>query len=56
MSQRDIVANTPEPSTVETLAVQFAACGLQAGQVVIAHISLSSLGYVVGGPVVTVHS
>src|SRR4051794_16843268 len=56
MPDHDIVANTPEPSTVETLAVQLAACGLKAGQTVIAHTSLSSLGYVVGGPVAVIQA
>jgi len=54
MAVQDIVQRTPEPLTVESLAEQFAACGLQAGQTVIVHSALSSLGWVVGGPVAVI--
>jgi aminoglycoside 3-N-acetyltransferase len=53
---RDVIANTDQPETVESLAEQFAACGLQAGQTIIAHTALSSLGYVVGGPVAVIQA
>ena len=45
-------ANTesdPLPLTVDELAEQFAACGLQAGQTVLVHASMSKIGYIAGG-------
>lgn len=39
------------PLTRESLAGQFAACGLAAGQTVLVHSSMSKLGWIVGGPV-----
>jgi aminoglycoside 3-N-acetyltransferase len=38
-----------EPLTLETLVEQFGACGIQEGQTISVHTSLSSLGWVVGG-------
>lgn len=56
MSVRDVVRNTTHPLTVDSLAEQFAACGLQAGQTVIVHSALSKLGWVVGGPVAVIQA
>ncbi len=49
MSEFSVIAATPTPLTVESLAEQFAACGMAAGQTVVVHSSMSKLGYVVGG-------
>jgi aminoglycoside 3-N-acetyltransferase len=37
------------PLTVDTLVEQFAACGLQAGQTVLIHSSMSKIGWIAGG-------
>jgi aminoglycoside 3-N-acetyltransferase len=47
---------SPYPLTVDSLAEQFAACGLQQGQMVIVHSALSRLGYVIGGPVAVIQA
>lgn len=39
------------PLTVDSLAEQFAACGLADGQTVLVHTRMSALGWIVGGPV-----
>lgn len=56
MPINEIVQKTAQPSTVASLAEQFAACGLQPGQTVIMHSALSSLGWVVGGPVAVIQA
>ena len=37
------------PVTVDVLAEQFAACGLEAGQTVLVHMAMSKIGWVLGG-------
>ena len=50
MPLADRVADTPVPPlTADALADALAALGLEAGDVVLVHVSLSALGYVVGG-------
>lgn len=44
------------PLTIDLLAEQFAACGLKAGDHIIVHSSLSSLGWVVGGVVALIEA
>ncbi len=44
------------PLTVNSLAEQFAACGLAAGQTVLVHSSLSKLGWVAGGEVAVIQA
>ncbi len=56
MGVRDVVQKTTHPLTVDSLAEQFAACGLHAGQTVIVHSALSTLGWVVGGPVAVIQA
>ncbi len=42
--------DVPVPHTIDSLAQQFAACGLAAGQTVVVHSSMSKIGgYIVGG-------
>jgi aminoglycoside 3-N-acetyltransferase len=50
MSEADVIARTSTPLTVESLAEQFAICGLAAGQTVLVHSAMSKLGWVAGGP------
>jgi aminoglycoside 3-N-acetyltransferase len=49
MTEHDAVSKSPIPLTVDTLAEQFAACGLRAGMSVLLHSSLSNIGWVIGG-------
>jgi aminoglycoside 3-N-acetyltransferase len=51
MSELDTIQSLPSPRTRETLAADLRAVGLQPGMVVIVHSSLSSIGWVNGGPV-----
>lgn len=51
MSNQEIVERTAEPRTRQSLAADFERLGLRAGATVIAHASLSSLGWVSGGAV-----
>lgn len=50
MSEWDVIQRTKTPQTVESLAEQFAACGLAAGQTVLVHSAMSKIGWVNGGP------
>jgi aminoglycoside 3-N-acetyltransferase len=47
----EVVERTPEPRTRQSLAADLRQLGLKAASTVIVHSSLSSLGWVVGGPV-----
>ncbi|MEZ5991978.1 MAG: AAC(3) family N-acetyltransferase [Planctomycetota bacterium] len=49
MSEKDSIAKANTPATVDSLAADLRTLGLAAGQVVLVHSSLSSLGWVVGG-------
>ncbi|HEA70579.1 MAG TPA: AAC(3) family N-acetyltransferase [archaeon] len=50
-SEGDIVKKTQQPNTITTLKRNFEDLGIEAGQVVIVHASLSKIGWTVGGPV-----
>ena len=56
MTESDTIQNIPSPRTRESLAADLRALGLQAGMVVIAHSSLSSIGWVNGGSVAVVQA
>ncbi|MGA8114069.1 MAG: AAC(3) family N-acetyltransferase [Actinocatenispora sp.] len=50
------VEDTPEPRTRASLAADLRALGVRAGSVLLVHSSLSSLGWVCGGPVAVVQA
>jgi aminoglycoside 3-N-acetyltransferase len=49
MKEADLIARTPTPATVDSLCRELRALGLQAGDTILVHASLSSLGWVCGG-------
>ncbi|MBI1279982.1 MAG: aminoglycoside N(3)-acetyltransferase [Anaerolineaceae bacterium] len=49
MPEADTISGTQLPLTVDLLVEQFGQCGLQTGQTVLVHSSLSKLGWVAGG-------
>jgi aminoglycoside 3-N-acetyltransferase len=56
MSELETIQSIPSPRTRDSLAADLRRLGLQAGMVVIVHSSLSSLGWVCGGPVAVVQA
>jgi aminoglycoside 3-N-acetyltransferase len=56
MSEAKYVQSVNRPHTVESLTEDFSRVGLREGMTVIVHSSLSSLGYVVGGPVAVIRA
>jgi aminoglycoside 3-N-acetyltransferase len=49
VGEREVIANTKMPATVATLARDLRALGLEPGDIVIVHSSLSKLGWIAGG-------
>ncbi len=56
MTEADAIKRTPTLGTRESLATGLHQLGLHAGMTVLVHSSLSSLGWVCGGPVTVVHA
>jgi aminoglycoside 3-N-acetyltransferase len=56
MSEGDAVARSERPRTVGTLTADLQALGLANGATVLVHSSLSSLGWVAGGPVAAIQA
>ncbi|MFW6184669.1 MAG: aminoglycoside N(3)-acetyltransferase [Chloroflexota bacterium] len=56
MSEADAIKGLKAPLTVESLAAALRDCGLQEGMTVLVHSSLSSLGWVSGGPVAVIQA
>jgi aminoglycoside 3-N-acetyltransferase len=54
MTEADAVARSPSLATVDSMAAELSALGVVEGGVVLAHSSLSSLGWVCGGAVAVV--
>jgi aminoglycoside 3-N-acetyltransferase len=50
LTESGVIPFTSTPLIIASLAEQFTACGLAAGQTVVVHSSMSKIGYVVGGP------
>lgn len=56
MSEADVIAGSARPHTRESLGQDLTALGLGAGDVVMVHSSLKSLGWVAGGPVAVIEA
>ena len=56
MGEGDAVARAERPRTAGTLAEDLRAVGLREGATVLVHSSLSSLGWVAGGPVAVIQA
>ena len=56
MAEKKLIDRTPEPRTRRSLAADLRRLGLEPGSVVLAHSSLSSLGWVCGGSVAVVQA
>ena len=56
MPEARVVAASPRPLTVARLLEEFGRIGLRKGQTVLVHGSLSSLGWVAGGPVAVIEA
>lgn len=56
MSEADTISNTSWPRTRQSIAIDLINAGLNPGMTVIVHSSLSSLGWVCGGPVAVVQA
>ena len=49
MSEKEVIERTPRPLTVASLTEQLRACGLEEGQCVLVHMSMSKVGWIIGG-------
>ena len=56
MSEESLIGATPTPRTRESLAHDLRELGVTAGMILEVHSSLSSLGWVCGGPVAVVQA
>ncbi len=50
MSEKDVIERTKRPNTVRSMKEQLAGLGIKRGEVILVHSSLSSIGWVCGGP------
>lgn len=48
-SEAKVIEQTDYPLTAQSLAEKLRACGMAAGQTMVVHLSMSKLGWVVGG-------
>ncbi len=53
-SEKDVIASTQQPNTINTLKNDFETLGVKPGAVIIMHSSLSKMGWTVGGPVTVI--
>ena len=56
MSVREVIARTQTPGTVETLVRDLGALGVRPGMMLLAHTSLSALGWICGGAVAVIEA
>jgi aminoglycoside 3-N-acetyltransferase len=56
MTEAEIIARTRSPATVETLSLDVQKLGVEEGDVLLVHCSLSAAGWVNGGAVAMVHA
>ena len=54
MSEGTVVQKTESPNTVESLQTEFVTLGVRPGMVLLVHSSLSTMGWVSGGPVAVI--
>lgn len=54
MGEKETIANTPAPVTINTLQADLSALGILPGMTLLVHTSLSQLGWVNGGPVAVI--
>lgn len=55
-TEQELISRTPQPATRASLARQMRENGLTLGGTVLVHSSLSSLGWVAGGPVAVIQA
>lgn len=56
MSEAEIIKNTPEPRTRRSLSDDLRQLGVEAGMTLLVHSSLSSIGWVNGGPIAVIRA
>ncbi len=56
MNEAEVIARTPAPNTRESLAGDLRRLGVEPGMTLLVHSSLSSIGWVAGGPVAVVQA
>ncbi len=56
MNEADQIARTKSPITVRSLTVELGKIGVRRGDILLVHTSLSSLGWVCGGPVAVIQA
>lgn len=56
MTEKSIISKVKQPNTIESIANDLKNIGLESGMTVIVHSSLSSLGWVCGGPIAVVEA
>ena len=56
MSEREVVEKSDEPATIESLREDLVGLGVETGMMILVHSSLSSMGWVSGGPVAVIHA
>lgn len=50
MSEKDVIARTSSPNTIDSLTKDLYKLGVKPGDTLLVHVSMKSLGWVSGGP------